>query len=69
MIARRPRAAANRTKTAAAWPPFSFLRWRRKGQGAPAMSVSIFHWRVLFALIGGAAGVVAPVACLASRRK
>lgn len=33
------------------------------------MSVSIFHWRVLFALIGGAAGVVAPVACLASRRK
>lgn len=32
-------------------------------------SVGIFHWLVLFALIGGAAGAVALISWLANRRK
>lgn len=33
------------------------------------MNVGIFHWLILFALIGGAAGVAFLISYLANRRK
>ncbi|ALN59648.1 hypothetical protein GLE_4307 [Lysobacter enzymogenes] len=47
------------------------MRWCATGeaQGAPAMNVGIFHWLILFVLIGGAAGTVWLISYLANRRK